>query len=644
VQYEVIFSLRVLYTIAAPPGDAQVMKEIVFHYRWEWQLGASPDALWPLVSDTNRFNRATGVPPVERYAATKPGTLPPEMKNRRQLLRLYRLGVEVRWEEEPFEWVRPYRFGVVRRYTTGPVKEMRVLAVMTPLPDGRTNLLYDVQAEPSWALGLVAIPGQIGVLSAFSFASTFKLYGRVISGGGKSGLDLPPENRLGYAARKRLEDIGSRLENEGTDPSLVSRLLDTVAHADDFVLARLRPYALADHWGVSRRDALELCLLATRMGLLDLQWDIVCPLCRGAKASSPTLSGVKSGVHCDTCRLDFVADFDRLIELTFRPNPTIREISNSEWCVGGPQITPHIVAQQLLRPGERRLVTMPLEEGRYRLRTPETQGVQMLSVGSDGQAEATLPCGPKGWSRDELQLSCTPTLHLENNMADEQLFIIERMAWNDQAATAAEVTALQRFRDLFASESLRPGEKIAVGTLTVLFTDLRDSTTMYHRMGDAPAFGKVMSHFDILRDAITEQDGALVKTIGDAVMAVFRRPASAVKAALNAQSRLASAETGDNPLLLKVGIHTGPSIAVTLNDRLDYFGGTVNIASRLEALSSGTDVIISSTVHSDPEVAALLSEPGYEGSHERFESSLRGYDNESFELWRITRHTNRTGD
>jgi class 3 adenylate cyclase len=557
------------------------------------------------------------------------------MKNRRQLLRLFRLGVEVRWEEEPFEWVRPYRFGVVRRYTTGPVKEMRVLAVMTPLPDGRTNLLYDVCAWPSWAFGLVAIPGQIGVVSALSFASTFKLYGRVVSSGGKSGLDLPPENNLNHTSRKRLQEIGRELEDEGADPALVSHLLGTVAHADDFVLSRLRPYALADHWGVSRRAVLELCLLATRKGLLDLQWDIICPLCRGAKASAPTLSAVKSRIHCDTCRLDFTADFDRLIELTFRPNPSIREIPHSEWCVGGPQITPHIIAQQLMRPGERRTLTLPLEVGRYRLRTTELPGLQMINVGSGGTSDATLPCSTDGWSRDEVYLTQTPTLHLENNTSDEQLFILERTAWNDQAATAAEVTALQRFRDLFANEAVRPGEKIAVGTLTVLFTDLRDSTVMYRHMGDAPAFGKVMSHFDILKEAIAEQDGALVKTIGDATMAVFRRPVSAVKAALNAQSRLACAESGGAPLLLKVGVHTGPSIAVNLNDRLDYFGGTVNIASRLESLSSGTDVIISRAVRTDPEVDALLAEECYTGSRESFESPLKGYDTERFELWRI---------
>jgi len=260
--------------------------------------------------------------------------------------------------------------------------------------------------------------------------------------------------------------------------------------------------------------------------------------------------------------------------------------------------------------------------------------VQMLQVGGDGLAEATLLCSHDGLLRNEISLSRTSTLHLVNSTDSEQLFIIERMAWNDQAATAAEVTALQRFRDLFANEALRPGEKVAVGTLAVLFTDLLGSTALYREMGDAPAFGKVMSHFDLLRDAIAEEEGALVKTIGDAVMAVFKQPASAVRAILKAQSALASGENGP-PLLLKAGIHTGPCIAVTLNDRLDYFGGTVNIASRLEGLSSGNDLIISGAVYSDAQVAGLLAEKNATSKIERFEAVLRGFGGERFELWRI---------
>jgi class 3 adenylate cyclase len=158
---------------------------------------------------------------------------------------------------------------------------------------------------------------------------------------------------------------------------------------------------------------------------------------------------------------------------------------------------------------------------------------------------------------------------------------------------------------------------------------------MYREIGDATAFGRVMNHFDVLKQIIADEDGALVKTIGDAVMAVFRSPAAALRAMLIAQQRLAFPADGMPSLSLKAGMHTGPCIAVTLNDRLDYFGSTVNLASRLEGQSTGDDVVISTAVYSDPEVRELLSDPGKGYSVARFEMPLKGFDQEQFELWRI---------
>ena len=118
-----------------------------------------------------------------------------------------------------------------------------------------------------------------------------------------------------------------------------------------------------------------------------------------------------------------------------------------------------------------------------------------------------------------------------------------------------------------------------------------------------------MNHFDVLKQVIAEEDGALVKTIGDAVMAVFRQPAGALKAMLSAQEALAAPPDGSEPLTFEGRSAHRPCIAVTLNDRLDYFGSTVNMAARLEGQSTGDDVVISSAVYSDPAVRDLLSDP-----------------------------------
>jgi len=226
---------------------------------------------------------------------------------------------------------------------------------------------------------------------------------------------------------------------------------------------------------------------------------------------------------------------------------------------------------------------------------------------------------------------------LENATPHEQLFIFERMTWSDQAATAAEVTALQLFRDLFSTEALRPGDQISVGQMTILFTDLRNSTRLYREIGDSVAFGTVMNHFDVLREEIAREGGSIVKTLGDAVMAVFTRPAPALRAILASQWRLANPPASARPLMLKAGVHTGPCIAVTLNERLDYFGSNVNIAARLEPLSDGTDCVISDDVRRDPEVADLLEDSSGGLTAEPNEAQLKGFDREHFTLWRVKR-------
>jgi class 3 adenylate cyclase len=597
------------------------------HYRWEWRLRSTPEQLWPLVSDTNRFNRDTGLPTVRRAPDVA-------QRNARQRLGFARFGVRLEWDEEPFEWVRPYRFGVRRRYRAGPVASMRVRAALRREPDGGTHLRYETWVRPRTLLGMAGVPVAMALVTRRTFGATFRRYDampKVADAARAASADV----RLAPGGEARLAALQRQLMERTDAPDLVAWLVAAMRTVDDFAMARLRPYALADAWGVPRRNVLELCLRATRLGLLDLQWDVLCPLCRGVKARSTLLAEATRQVHCDVCNIDFAANFDRSVEVTFRPNPSIRAVEETSYCVGGPQVTPHIVAQLLLAAGDRRNLTLPLEPGRYRLRTLGLPGGAFLAATSDGADEATIAATEDGWPRDERAVSLSPTLHLANATDAEHLFILERMQWTDQATTAAEVTTLQLFRDLFASELLRPGEQISVGSLTILFTDLRDSTAFYRSIGDAPAFAQVLDHFAVLRAAIDAEGGAIIKTIGDAVMAAFRQPCAALRAMLRAQAQLAAPANGAMPLHLKVGMHFGPCIAVTMNDRLDYFGSTVNMASRLERFSAGTDIIISDVIRNDPAIAAFLSAPASGLAVEAFAAHLKGFDEERFPLWRV---------
>jgi class 3 adenylate cyclase len=599
-----------------------------FHYRWQWHLQSTPEMLWPLVADTNRFNRDTGVPSIQRRDPDAP------LLNARRRLRLFRLGVPVEWEEEPFEWVRPECYGVLRRYRSGPVAELRTLTELEPHPQGGTLLTYNVWASPRNLLGLAAIPVQVGILSARAFDRAIRRYDQTAMYGG-SIAELPAEVRFAPRGEERLQNLIEALIRGGANPKILDRLERLLRTGDAMLVGRLRPYSLADQWGFPRREVLETFLVATRRGLLEFEWDVLCPLCRNVKHTGTTLNEVAEQVHCDMCNIDFEVNFDQAVELTFHPSPSIREVEHIEYCIAGPQTTPHVVVQQLLQAGEGRTIRPALENGRYRLRTLNLRGGEFLQVSEDqGAAEITLRASRvDGWPGGEHPVRNGANLRFKNATDEEQLFILERLAWGDQAVTAADVIALQVFRDLFASEALRPGQHISVGSMAIIFTDLRGSTRLYNQIGDAPAFGLVMSHFDLLRDAVQAEGGAVVKTIGDAIMAVFRRPAPALRAMIAAQQQLAQFQGADGtPLKLRVGIHYGPCIAVTLNGRLDYFGSVVNKAARLEGLSSGDDVIISNTVRADPEVDQMLQLD--DCAAEAFETQIKGFD-DHFALWRV---------
>jgi class 3 adenylate cyclase len=598
-----------------------------FYYRWEWSLRASPEQLWAWVADTNRFNADTGLPALEENTP---------LGHQRRRLSFSLFGFKVIWEETPFEWVRPFRFGVVRHYLKGPLASMRVHVELTPSPRGGTRLIYQVWAYPRNLLGVLAIPLQVGLISARRFGKTFRKYDEWASQG-KTVLDGERPSALKPEQRRHLRSLCRQLSALGFDPGLVERVAHLIETGDDLTLLRLRPYALADCWRVPRKALLEMFLHAVRLGLLDLRWELLCPLCQGATEVLPSLSMLSAKTHCDSCLIDFEVNFDRSVELTFRPNPRVRPVKEVAYCVGGPQVTPHIVVQQLLQPHESRIVTLSLEPGRYRVRTLKLRGGQFFRVETSGEEGASFEATLTGWSGDEPILCTHPTLYLLNRTEEEQLFIVERFGWSDKVVTAAEVFAFQTFRDLFSREALRPGERVAIGTLTIAFTDLKGSTDLYLSIGDAPAFGLVMDHFDVLRECVVAEEGAIVKTIGDAVMAVFSRPVQAVRAMAKAQHRLAHPPEGVRPLYLKAGIHSGPCIAVNLNGRLDYFGSTVNIAARLEGQSSGTDLILSEAVRFDPEVVEWLIQA--QARCQPFTVTLKGFGGKIFRIWRVETET-----
>lgn len=601
-------------------------------YRWAWDLRSAPEALWPLVSDTDRFNRDCGLPPFEVRAPEK-GEPAPEPGLRK--LRSRYLGILGEWEEREFEWVQPVRFAVERRFSKGPLSRLVQSCELGARPGGGTTVVYEMRVTPANLFGALIAPLAIGLRMRRVTERVFRGY---------DNLSLQLQNRPHPAPApfhlekvpQRLATVASRLIYEARQPvALVERLSTYVASADDLSVQKMRPYAIADSWNTDRRETLDLFLHATRAGMLDFSWEILCPHCRGSRQGKADLSGVTSEAHCDSCGIDFSVNFDQSVELTFVPNPTARKVSRVEYCLGGPQITPHVVAQKRLGPGESLFVAMSFPEGRYRIRTQGIAVQQAFRIEEGGSPSARMEVGPDPTTTDEPIVAPDGVLNVVNLDRVERLAVIERVAWSDQSVTAAAVTSRQIFRDLFAREILRQGERISVGVITIVFTDLKNSTQLYTEIGDAPAFGGVLSHFDLIKAEIAAEGGGIVKTMGDAVMAAFTHPACAVRAMRKAQAALRVQEKARPAFALKCSIHQGPCLAISQNEHLDYFGTTVNVCSRLCGLSSGEDIVASSSVLRDPEVAALLASPAARLSARRDTATLRGLGEVPFEFWRL---------
>jgi len=593
-----------------------------FYFDWHWDLESSPEAIWPLASDTNRFNHDTGQPEIEMLTNLK-GT---------KYLRMKLPIIKVEWEEEPFEWTYPYSFGILRTYSQGPIAEMRVQVNFDPRPEGGTRVRYQTWMKTDNLFARLGIPFVIGVIARNRFERVLRVYDRLANRRG-SVIEISRSPGLSASGRASFRALSKTVVEQGTDPALVARLEEFLERSDELSIQRIRPYALADHWGVNRRAVLEMFLRVTRAGILDMSWDLLCPSCRGTTEGHTNLGDVHGRSHCDTCQIDFTVNFDHNIEVVFRPNPTVRAVEfEAAFCVGSPQLQPHVVMSQSIAPLHSLPVNLKLETGRYTLRTSNVPGSMSLLADVDGLSKTDIRLTSFGWPLEQGHVSLLPTLNLVNATDADQTFQLERTAWSDQASTAADVTALQVFRDLFASEVVRPGEEISIGSVTLLFTDLRDSTRLYRKIGDAPAFGRVREHFEILEKAIALEGGGIVKTMGDSVMATFRHPIAALRAVWNAQTQIA--EYGEPMLWLKVGLHKGPCIVVNLNDRLDYFGSTVNIAARLSGFSQGGELIFTEEIYNDPEIQEFLSKAASPETLNRFTANVKGFD-EPFTMWRI---------
>lgn len=575
---------------------------------WTWELPASPAALWPYLSDTARFNEAAGTP---RYAVSEETQADGSVKRRATA---NYMGVAVEWDDPPFEWITEREFRQTRIFRRGPLKSLSPTLQLAPAPNGGSRVTYRLLGTPRGLVGhLLFATGLLDKIGK-GLDGMVQHVGRFAVGQTEMPFEYTPPD-LTSEQRSRLDSLTRQVAAGAYHHDLADRLAHHIATAQEVDLIRIRPRKLAREWQAPVRHVAELCLDAARLGMLGLSWNLLCPRCGGAKASADTLEALPKQAHCPSCNIAYDGSFTSNIEISFRPAAAIRSIGEGEFCMGGPHVSRHILVQQILAPGEDRHVTVTLPAGEYRLRTLEPGGECIIS--HDGGVFPVMTAEDADASAFTMRADAGDAIGviLMRNLSSQDLtFVVESRAWRSDALTAHEVTTLQAFRDLLPTQVLRAGEDVGIDSITLMFTDLEGSTALYERLGDAAAYRLVRRHFGVLAEIIREHDGALIKTIGDAVMAAFATPEQAVQAALNIHDRIAAfnaeytRETGSTDVAvgLKMGLHGGRCIAVTLNERLDYFGSTVNLAARLQGRSRRGEVVLSESLAADPAVTPLL--------------------------------------
>jgi len=576
---------------------------VTLRREWIWSFDAPRERVWPYLADTNEINRLSGLPPIAYAYEPQPDG---SVRARASL----RYGpFRVAWDEPPFAWSAPEYHDVERRYRAGPLRRFRT---RTELADrgGSTDVRVTVELD-----------ARSGAFAPFLPA---------VAERGRRGLDRAMRavrealaTGSGSAAPQVVPPRFAPLLAQGFDRDAVARFAAFLAEADDAAVARIRPFEIADRIGADRRTLLRICLASTRMGLLNLSWSVLCASCGGAKARLDGLAGL-GPTHCDACNIRFDPLFDRSVEVTFDAGPLGRTADVPAYCFAGPGASPHVVAQVDVPAGASAAFDAELPRGHYLAHAMGGASVPFAADDTAGDAPVCVRLnGAIEGVPAELRAG-RRTVTVANGAARAAVLRIESAAWPDTIATAAQVTAMQDFRDLFASDVLAPGVEVAIRSLAILFTDVVGSTAMYRAGGDAPAFRTVSDHFEAIRAVVAGRGGAIVKTIGDAVMAVFDDPEACFDAAVHLDAAVSHLRCADRPVRLRVGFHAGPCIAMRANDRLDYFGSTVNLAARLEGAAELGEVAMAASDAERPGIAAAIAALGLRT--QRREIRLKGIE------------------
>jgi class 3 adenylate cyclase len=433
---------------------------------------------------------------------------------------------------------------------------------------------------------------------------------------------------------------------QSADEPVVDMLERMVREAPDLALNRMNALDLAVRSGLGEERVIAGLLHAVALGMFEMTWSVMCPSCAGVLSANKSLKTLNSAQYaCGFCAAGYDTSLDNLVEVTFTVSPRLRKIAaHSPDQLSVPEYYRQIfwssaidLPDDLEKPlreatletvdlpaGERAILSLHVPDGTSIVFDPVTHAAQFLHVKGEEARERqnlTVVFNKIQVPVETIVLRPGPLRLTLENRTDARVLPavwVANQALDDLLTrrrpflTAKRLLTNQTFRDLYRTDTLAIGQRLKILSLTFLFSDLKDSTALYDRVGDLVAFDLVNEHFRMLQEIIASERGAVVKTIGDAVMATFESPDRAIAAAIRMQQAMSDlgAERQHQSLWLKMGIHEGSCLAVTLNGQQDYFGQTVNVASRVQGLAASRSIVVTEAVLENAETRALLEASG----------------------------------
>lgn len=586
--------LRDLTALSARPGAAPSPMQATTRCVVTLDLGATPAQLWPFVSNTDRLNKAIGL-----VAAVEAVIV--DGDDVRRLGRSRQVGFPIAWEEHPYEWVYKQRLGVLRDYSEGPLRWLRSSVELTPTGTG-TRLVHTIELEPRGVVGRIGAGVEIGFRMRAALERTYGridalVTGSVARGGGSDPFEASPH--LSADVEARFAVLERHAVKSGATAVVIEALGAFLREAPAQEVARIRPIALARRLGLDEDAAIDGCLHAAAVGLLTPLWDILCPSCRVPSSMETSLRALREHGRCEVCNLAFALDLAASIELVFQVHRSLRVADISTYCISSPAHTPHVLVQLRLEPEEARTIEPALPEGQYRLTCRPLQSQTALRVRAGAPktmatfalSSLSAPAVGGPW----LLPTGRQQVVITNDTDRSQLVRVERSTPRDDVVTAARMMSSSLFRRLLPDQVLADGTLMRVAAVTLLVVVPRV---------DKPTLEDLYDFFRAVDEVITGHGGTVVRLHGDGVLTSFHDPVAAVRTATALSTML--------PMPVAAAIHRAPAGAVSLNERLDYFGRGVQELLRSVERATAGELLISAAVGRD--IEGLIDLPGAETS------------------------------